>query len=497
VFLVGDLAAELTQSGDAERVMWPRDEAYRATRDHAALGVEEVFRAVREMLRLGRHDAALRALMAVFVELVWDSRLGGTQFPFPAFDRICGEIGATSAFELLADRGRVVATPHDLVVVTEAAAPGGHTAIIRDLADFSTQEIVIVATNLYERADSGVVPVVARHQRVADVVTLRDGDLGARMRGLQAMMANSAVQRVILLCHAHDAVAIAAAAAVDDKPVLFIHHCDHTPALGCFLPHAVHVDVHNVAFEQCRMSLGLDPGYLCLTSRGGAIPADAGRPRMLGRFADPVFKSVTCGHEHKLTCFPYPISYAEVVERLISVRGGVHFHVGALSDGFVEALRDRLERARLPRDSLVVLGHVSSFQDTLEALEADLYVPTLPQSGQKAEVDAMCAGVPILVHENAIDRIWGGRDMVYPEAASWTTLSGLEACLDRFANAAYWREQARCSRAYFETHYSPALFARMLAANGRLQRGGMPPLQPYRPDHQGRQRALVMLAQIG
>jgi hypothetical protein len=87
--------------------------------------------------------------------------------------------------------------------------------------------------------------------------------------------------------------------------------------------------------------------------------------------------------------------------------------------------------------------------------------------------------------------------MVYPEAASWTTLSGLEACLDRFANAAYWREQARCSRAYFETHYSPALFARMLAANGRLQRGGMPPLQPYRPDHQGRQRALAMLAQIG
>src|SRR4029078_6995341 len=102
------------------------------------------------------------------------------------------------------------------------------------------------------------------------------------------------------------------------------------------------------------------------------------------------------------------------------------------SDGFVAAVREALTSDGLPAKAFVPVGHVSGFREIVEALEIDLYVPTLPQAGGKALVDAMAAGVPILAHENALHRLWGSRDMVYPEAPSWSTIEELDDRLDRF-----------------------------------------------------------------
>jgi hypothetical protein len=168
-----------------------------------------------------------------------------------------------------------------------------------------------------------------------------------------------------------------------------------------------------------------------------------------------------------------------------------------LSEDFVNTIWSRLEALRLPRESFVHVGHVSGFREIIEALEIDLYVPTLPQAGGKALIDAMSAGVPILVHENAIDRLWGGRDLVYPAAPSWSTLDELDDRLQRFGHADYWREQATASWAYFATYHCPALFTRMLRANGRLPGAAPPPLKPYRPGLAERLQTIALTGEHG
>ncbi len=415
---------------------------------------------------------ALHGMVELFARLGADVSLSGRPFPFPQFDAICAAIGAASAYELFtASPGPSEA--HDVVLVTEAFVQGGHVGIIDDIATWSERKLHLVVTNLHNRK----APLLAELERldgIADMTMCDQPDLLGRLRAVQAAVATPAAKRVLVLCHGNDAVAIAGCTAAQNKPVLFFHHCDHTPCLGCFMAGAEHVDLHNLAFRDCRDQLGLDPAYLCLTSHDDP-------PRAPGRPGDPVFKSVTCGPEHKLQSLAYPLTYGDLVVRLIATHGGVHFHVGPLSDQRILTIHEALEQAGLSRDAFVPVGHVGGFRDILAALEADLYVPTLPQAGGKALIDAMAAGIPILVHENAIDRLWGGRDLVYPEAPAWSSYDTLDAKVRRFAYPGYWQAQAAASRAYYERHHSNALFEAMLRANGRLPDCCPPPLKPYRP----------------
>jgi hypothetical protein len=440
------------------------------------------------MVRRGQLEAALHQLVGLFRDLEADLRFAGTSFPFPMYDEICTLIGHSSAFELLAPNYSPVKDDHDIVLITEANAQGGHLEIIRDIADANDRKLFIVATNLYNRSRDVVLPALAKHSRVLNVVTLDQPDLVSRLRYLQSMIANPAAQRVLILCHGHDAVTISAAAPVRCKPVLFFHHCDHTPSLGCYMPDAAHIDLHNLAYEQCRSDLGLDSCYICMTSREGRSSSE---PRT---YAKPMFKSISCGGEHKVTNLAYPIGYSDLVVELIRGRRGTHFHVGKISAGFIEMVHQALDQAGLPRDSFIYVGHVSGFREIIEALEIDLYVPTLPQAGGKALIDAMSAGVPILIHENAIGRLWGGRDLAYPEAPHWNCLEALTECLRQFDDHTYWRDQVQASRRYFDRYHSNALFKKMLLANGRLEGCAPPALKPYRPSHQERLSAMKLAA---
>lgn len=432
------------------------------------------------LVRRNDIEGALRGLDGYFEGLSKDLHYFGTSFPFPEFDEICAEIGRRSAWELLAHPQSLVEQEHDLVLITEAIVQGGHAEIIRDLAQYGERPLLIVATNLYERFEDKVLPAIRKHPRVIDVLTLNTSEHTVRLRQLQFLIANAAARRVMLLCHPRDAIAVSAAASVRDKPVLFFHHCDHCPCLGCFLPNAIHIDLHNLGFQHCRNDLGIDSGYICLTSRDVAIRHSG------DSFTSPMFSSVTCGGEHKLVNFQYPITYAELVIELIRSRRGVHFHVGRLSPQYVASTGQALEDAGLSRESFVHVGHISGFREVIEGLEADLYVPTLPQGGGKALIDAMSAGVPILVHENAIGRLWGGRDLVYSEAPHWNSLDTLRQCLTRFDDLSWRRDQANASRSYFDRYHSTDLFQRMLHANGRLDGFSPPPLKPYRPSHHER-----------
>jgi len=441
-----------------------------------------------EAVRRGRLEATLEELAQLFLGLAGNLDLAGTAFPFPVYDEICTEIGRKSAFELLAPQQQAIKEDHDIVILTEATVQGGHVELIRDIADASERKIVIVATNLYNGRKDVVLPALAKHKRVLDVIALEQSDLLTKLRTVQSLIANPAAGRIIVMCHAHDVVAISAVAPVANKTVLFFHHCDHTPCLGCYLPHAEHIDLHNMAFDTCRRELGLNPGYICMTSRGDNIRQQD------SLYAKPMFKSITCGGEHKLVNFGYPIEYADVVVELIRQRKGTHFHVGPLRDSFIDKIHHALDAAELPRDAFIHVGHVSGFREIIGALEIDLYVPTLPQAGGKALIDAMSAGLPVLVHENAIDRLWGGRDLVYPQAPRWNDLATLRPAIQRFDDEVYWREQVKASRAYFEQNHAWALFKQMLDGNGRLEGHCPPPLKAYRPSHQVRLSAAALAA---
>lgn len=94
-------------------------------------------------------------------------------------------------------------------------------------------------------------------------------------------------------------------------------------------------------------------------------------------------------------------------------------------------------------------------------------------------IDAMSVGVPVLVHENAIDRMCGSRDLVYPEALSWRSLTELATIIETF-DAETWREQTAHATRYFQQNHAPECFRNQLSLNDMSP--AVPALKPYRPD---------------
>jgi hypothetical protein len=445
------------------------------------------FESFETAIRHGQAENALLGISRLMESLPLDFRSPGVPFPFPKLDDLCGEIGSSSAFELLTPDQTLIENDHDILLITEATVQGGHAEFIRDIAAFGDLPVVVVSTNLYDRKNT-VLPEIREHPRVVSVVELDSKSWLNRLRILQTIAANPHARRIFVLCHGHDSVAISAVARVTEKPVLFLHHVDHTATLGCHLKYATHIDLHNLGFARCKTHLIAEPRYICLTSR------DNGSPAVRSDRSKPMFKSATCGGEHKLTRVPYPLSYSDVVCRVLAAHGGIHFHLGPISNEFISSVRVALRAARLSEDSFIALGHVSGLRDILDALEIDLYIPTLPHSGGKAAIDAMSAGIPILVHENAWDRQSGGGDLVYPEAPGWSNIDELDAELKKFSTLEYLSDQAVASRKYFERYHSNDLFTKMLRSNGISCGADVPDLRQYRPDFDERMRAEALVS---
>ena len=183
-----------------------------------------------------------------------------------------------------------------------------------------------------------------------------------------------------------------------------------------------------------------------------------------------------------MSSLPYHIAYKHVVLAVLQRRQGVHFHIGHLNDEQLREIFRLLEEHGIAQDQFCYLGPTVGLAHVLTQLDVDVYLPTLPQSGGKALVDAMAAGVPVILHQNARDRQWSSIDLVYPEAPSWTDLAELDRVLNQF-DQQFWETQCAASRAYFDRYHAGALFEQQLAQGGATgDSADIPPLKRHAPE---------------
>jgi hypothetical protein len=402
--------------------------------------------------------------------------LQGRHIASSIFDDLCHAAGQRSGFELRGAYKQAKRQAHDVIVLTETVVQGGHAELIKDIVRTSDIPVMLVVTNINGRAEP-VVESILNEENILDVVIADDAPLLEKLRTVQTAISNPDAKRIFLAAHGYDAVAISAITPEISARTYYLHHCDHYPALGCYLPGVNHLDLHNLGFNRCRHENNISNNrYLCLTSINQAFAPTK------KKFASPCFTSATCGGIHKIQSIPYYVEYKDVALKILKRHNGVHYHMGKLPQEFVDDMARSLEQIGLNKDQFCHLGEIPNLAQILIALEVDLYIPTLPQSGGKALIDVMSAGVPILLHQNARDRLWSSIDLVYPEALSWKNLGELDQLLDRF-DADCWAAQARASRSYFERFHSKTMFVEQLREGGiERESGGIPALKTYRPD---------------
>lgn len=259
---------------------------------------------------------------------------------------------------------------------------------------------------------------------------------------------------VFLFNHHEDAVAVALGALSRSVArVIFVHHADHGLCLGAATHEFVHCDGYGDHYDYCRAWLGHENYYLPVSvSDLGVRP----HPPLSGGL-----QTASCGSTNKFST-PYRYSYFDVIAGLIARQGITHHHIGFLLPEQVSVVRAAIAAAGGDPGCFVYHEHVESLWSFLIETAIDIYLGSFPVGGGRAVIEAMGAGVPVIIHATAETDSLTEVNVIAPGMHSWETPQELE---DLLAGAdACWRaEQSQLGRRYFEQYYDARLLSRFVA----------------------------------
>lgn len=277
--------------------------------------------------------------------------------------------------------------------------------------------------------------------------------------------------------HHFDAVIMAAVQEDLVGHLTYLHNCDHALALGIHMPHARHVDLHAKGYYHCRETEGLADNLLW--------PLVV---RDIGHRADGPFlvrgHVTTCtsgGFEkfeapHCIEQVPYLFRYDELLPRMLEASGGTHIHVGMLSDAMLQRISEGIAKLGLPADRFVHVPFVPSLGAALLEYDVDVYIGSFPLGGGRATVEAMAAGLPLIIHSNYRSHFLSVEFEVYDGAMIWRQPDQLLAFLSSLSSSKL-AEHARRARRHYEAQHRPECLQLAMEETAR----GAPQVTPPRP----------------
>lgn len=343
--------------------------------------------------------------------------------------------------------------PLVVYVLTRLQKSGGHSRVVEDFIRAQPgKDHLILATGIAGASDPVFLERVESGGNVR-FVAAPAGGLQSRLVWLQGMLMGCGAEHVYLFNHHQDSVAVAAIQPAMGLAASFYHHADHHLCLGVHLPHLVHVDPHPMGYHNCRDRLGLQNCYVPLTfedqgRRDGNLPF----------VPDGAITTATAARSNKIE-IPYYLSYLDLIPRMLKATGGRHVHIGRLSPWALHRLRRGMRREGVPSDRLVYEAWTPSVWGALQTHGVDVYLASFPYGGAITLIEAMGAGVPVVMHRHMYSPILSCLELAYPEAFSWRDPDVLLAHLKALTPARLQAESQLARRRYEQFHQPDILRA--------------------------------------
>jgi hypothetical protein len=414
---------------------------------------------VSRLVDAGDLNRALR-LVYDFVERIFTEPLCTSQvLGSRRLDELCLGIGSVNLAAI--DRGSFVghassAQPVYVYVVTKLQSSGGHTRVIADFIKARPfARHVVLSTELAGRSETGCLSqTFASQAQVSFETARRQDDYLQRLDWLQRRLLEIAPKKVYLFNHHQDSVAVAALQPGMGFDVSFYHHADHHLCLGVFLPQAEHIDPHPMGYHHCRDELGIDNIFIPLTIE------DKG-PRSDHLFLrDGTLTTCTAARSNKIE-IPYFVSYLDMVPELLKAAGGKHVHIGRLTPWALFRIRRGLKRLGIPADRFVYIPWVSSVWKALHEHHVDMYIASFPYGGGLTLIEAMGAGVPVVLHRHVFSRVLSSIDIAYPGVYSWREPSELLAICAK-VTAEQLHQHSQLAREQYMRYHRQQVLAEVL-----------------------------------
>lgn len=365
-------------------------------------------------------------------------------------DNVCQTLGSS-----LLPTGHSVGEPkndHIVYLATGLAPTGGHTRVILDLiqSEPATQKTIIISNTLpnTHTAVSGL------HTDAAIEIAPDDATISSKVRWVQERLGALRPRKTYLILHPFDAVHVAAVQPELVGHLIFLHNYDHGLALGVGLDHATHVDFHAKGFWRCREVDGV--------RNSNIIPLaaeDQGHRTNRPFFVSGHLTTCCSGGLEKFEFdrlrnpWRYRYDYTEGVAEILGATNGTHLHIGPLSPPTLDRIRGSLARAGLPLERFVHIPQTPNLWKALLDHAVDVYVGSFPYGGGRATVEAMGAGLPLLIHSNYRSHFLSVEFEVYDGAMIWRDYQELVSHLQRL-DLEQLLDHAQRSRRYYEQHHT-------------------------------------------
>jgi hypothetical protein len=279
-----------------------------------------------------------------------------------------------------------------VVLATRFYRTGGHSQVAFDVARRLGPDAVTVIFTATDEGELSYRKLLGSPHRTEQLqerasLVLSSATLTERILELYRLLLALRPTRILLMSHATDVVAVAGAwpfRAVTE----FLHHADHVPALGATLPFARHVDLTYTCHKTC-CAAGLTAEYA-----GQAAPAAVDEPA--SRAPDGVLRLATCGSPHKYAGVRGH-AWRDYAAAALRRPGAELIHIGPADEAMRRSILSALEAAGVDPARYVFAGVVPSLGRALVERGVDVYLSSYPETGARANLEAMAAGIPVVL----------------------------------------------------------------------------------------------------
>ncbi|MBB3967272.1 glycosyltransferase [Rhizobium metallidurans] len=405
-------------------------------------------------IRRHRFDTALHLIQEFVETVISEPMLVSHIYGSKELDRRCQELGLISYRSL----GAIAQPRNDgknmhgcnVYIVSKLQTSGGHTKVIKDfIAARPNEQHAILSTELAGVSELGAVNSSLSNGKFTSFHAVPGGNHWKRLRWLQTKLLEMSPKRVYLFNHHQDSVAVAAVVPEMRIPTTFYHHGDHHLCLGVFLSDVEHIDPHPMGFCNCRKALKIQNTFVPLV-------VEDRRSIRAGFMENGYLTTCTAARLNKIE-IPYYVNYLDVVPELLREGVGRHIHIGRLTPWALYRLRRRLRKYGVEQNRFVYIPWVASVWDALVEHKVDLYVASFPYGGGLTLIEAMGAGIPVVLHRHMYSRILSGISLGYPTAFNWHWKDDLIEHCKNLKRDALSAESKQSRRHYVQFHRTEVL----------------------------------------
>ncbi len=421
---------------------------------------------IDKKIQSGDLDRALRDVYSVVERLITEPICTAQAYGAQILDDLCEKIGEKNLSTInaeLINAGDVNGEGSAYVyVVTKLLRAGGHIKVVEDFISANPDaKHVVLSTELIGRSDPVCLKSTSLDASNVSVEYCDKGSYLKKLSWLQRRLLEISSSRVYLFNHHQDSVAVAAIQPEMKLNAYFYHHGDHHLCLGVYLRHLKHIDPHPMGYHNCRDNLGIDNVYMPLVVDDKGLVSDPSIFRAAG-----MLTTCTSAKSNKIEV-PYYVNYVDVVPALLSATGGRHVHIGRLTPWALFNIRLGLRKLGVPAERFIYKRWVPSVWQTLVDEHVDIYVASFPYGGGLTLIEAMGAGVPVILHKHLYSSVLSGIDLGYENVPYWSDPDELfEYCAT--LSAARRERYSRLGRLQYEKYHRREILADLLSGQSSI-----------------------------